>query len=199
MALRQKIRLGDVLIKAGVITQEQLGQALEAQKKMNIPLGKALVQLKFVSEENLLTSLGKQLNMPYIDMNDVKIDQAAIKKVKENVAKKHNLIPIKIENGMLTIAMSDPLNIFAVDEVTIQSGLDVVVNIASDEDIDRAIQETGSPPERIIYIGDNYFADIVGAKNAGITPVLLDPGEIFPDAECSVIRSLGEIMEMLIS
>ncbi|MBM3145843.1 MAG: HAD family hydrolase [Chloroflexi bacterium] len=63
---------------------------------------------------------------------------------------------------------------------------------------DRALRETGSPPERTIYIGDNYYADIVGAKNAGITPVLLDPEEIFPDAECVVVRSLGELREMLI-
>ena len=63
---------------------------------------------------------------------------------------------------------------------------------------DRAIQETGSSPERIVYIGDNYYADIIGAKNAGLTPILLDPGEIFPEAECAVIRSMGELREMLI-
>jgi len=63
---------------------------------------------------------------------------------------------------------------------------------------DRALQETGSSPEHIIYIGDNYYADIIGAKNAGINPVLLDPGEIFPDAECTVIRSMGELKELLI-
>jgi len=62
---------------------------------------------------------------------------------------------------------------------------------------DRAIQETGSPPERIIYIGDNYYADIIGAKNAGLTPVLLDPEGVFPNAECTVIRSMGELREML--
>jgi len=63
---------------------------------------------------------------------------------------------------------------------------------------DRAIQETGSSPEQIVYVGDNYFADIVGAKNAGISPVLIDPLGIFPDAECTVIKSLGEIEGMLI-
>ena len=63
----------------------------------------------------------------------------------------------------------------------------------------RAFKETGSSPERIIYIGDNYFADILGAKNAGITPILLDPRGIFPDADCKVIRSLGELPRMLIS
>ncbi|MBC8506673.1 MAG: HAD family hydrolase [Anaerolineales bacterium] len=61
----------------------------------------------------------------------------------------------------------------------------------------RAFEVTGSSPERIVYIGDNYYADILGAKNAGITPILLDPRGIFPDAECAVIRSLGELTEIL--
>lgn len=63
---------------------------------------------------------------------------------------------------------------------------------------ERAMQETGSSPERIVYVGDNYYADIGGANNAGITPVLLDPLGIFPDADCKVIKSLGELSEMLI-
>ncbi len=63
---------------------------------------------------------------------------------------------------------------------------------------DRAIQETGSSPENIIYVGDNYYADIIGAKKAGINPVLLDPGKVFPDAECTVVKSLGDLEEMLI-
>ncbi len=63
---------------------------------------------------------------------------------------------------------------------------------------DRAFQETGSHPERIIYVGDNYYADIIGAQNAGITPILLDPRGIFPDAECTVVKSLGELEKMII-
>ena len=63
---------------------------------------------------------------------------------------------------------------------------------------ERALQQTGSPPESILYIGDNFYADIIGAKNAGLTPVLLDPEVVFPDADCTVIRSLGELREMLI-
>ncbi|KMP12082.1 hypothetical protein UR09_01965 [Candidatus Nitromaritima sp. SCGC AAA799-A02] len=141
MAIREKIKLGDVLIKAGAITQDQLAEALQSQKKLGLPLGKVLMKLNFVSEEKILTCLAAQLKLPYLDLNDVKISQDAIKKVKENIARKHKLIPISINNGSLTIALADPLNIFAVDEVTIQSNMDVVVNIAAESDIERAIQE----------------------------------------------------------
>ena len=129
MAIRQKIKLGDVLVKAGTITEDQLQQALVEQKQKNIPLGKALVQLGFLTEEKFLSNLAEQLKIPYLDMQGIKISQDAIRKVPEAIARKHQIIPIEIENGSLKLAMADPLNIFAVDEVTIRSGLDVTCPI----------------------------------------------------------------------
>lgn len=141
MAIRQKLKLGDVLVQAGAITEEQLIQSLKEQKQSNVPLGKALVQMGFISEEKLLNSLADQLKIPYVDIQGVKFSQEAIRKVPESIARKHRIIPISIENGSLKLAMADPLNIFAVDEVTIQSGMDVVTVLAAESDIERAIQE----------------------------------------------------------
>jgi len=141
MAIRQKLKLGDVLVQAGAITSDQLNQALAKQQAKKIPLGQALVELGFITEEKFLTSLATQLKIPYLDMQGVKISQEAIRKVQESVARKHKVIPIDIENGSLKLAMTDPLNIFAVDEVTIQSGMDVITVLAAESDIERAIQE----------------------------------------------------------
>ena len=141
MAIRQKLKLGDVLVQAGAITEEQLNLSLVEQKQNNVPLGKALVQLGFITEEKLLNSLADQLRIPYLDMQGVKISQEAIRKVPESIARKHRIIPISIENGSLKLAMADPLNIFAIDEVTIQSGMDVITVLAAESDIERAIQE----------------------------------------------------------
>ena len=63
---------------------------------------------------------------------------------------------------------------------------------------DRALEITGSSPERIIYVGDNYYADILGARNAGLQPVLLDEKGVFPEAGCMVIERVGELVEMVI-
>ena len=141
MAIRQKLKLGDVLVQAGAITEEQLIQSLNEQKQNNVPLGKALVEMGFISEEKLLNSLADQLKIPYVDIQGVKFSQEAIRKVPETIARKHRIIPISIENGSLKLAMADPLNIFAIDEVTIQSGMDVVPVLAAESDIERAIQE----------------------------------------------------------
>ncbi|MEK9629590.1 MAG: type II secretion system protein GspE, partial [Nitrospinota bacterium] len=106
MAIRQKLKLGDVLVQAGAITSEQLGQALAKQKESNIPLGQALVELGYITEEKFLTSLANQLKVPYLDLQGVKISQDAIRKVQESVARKHKVIPIAIENGSLKLAMA---------------------------------------------------------------------------------------------
>lgn len=141
MAIRQKLKLGDVLVQAGAITEEQLIHSLKEQKQNDVPLGKSLVQLGFITEEKLLNSLANQLKIPYLDMQGVKISQEAIRKIPEVIARKHRIIPVDIQNGTLKLAMADPLNIFAIDEVTIQSGMDVTTVLASESDIERAIQE----------------------------------------------------------
>lgn len=141
MAIREKLRLGDVLVQAGAITDEQLKEALDDQKRSKLPLGKILVNRHLISEERLLQSLSKQLNLPYIDLEEAKIHQDALSKIKENVARKHQLIPLAIKNGRLQVAMANPLNLFAIDQVTIQSGMDVDVVIALESDIEKAVQE----------------------------------------------------------
>ena len=141
MAIREKLRLGDVLLRAGSITEEQLHEALSEQKKSGLPLGKILVQKRYLSEEKLLESLSKQLGIPIVDLQDVNPSQEALSKVKENVARRHQVLPIAIKNGRLQLAMANPLNLFAIDQVTIQAGMEVDPLIASEKDVEKAIQE----------------------------------------------------------
>ncbi|NIQ03259.1 MAG: type II secretion system protein GspE [Nitrospinaceae bacterium] len=141
MAIREKLRLGDVLVKSGMIDSEQLNEAVTDQKKNGWPLGKALVKKQYISEEQLVRTLSDQLEIPAVDLRNTPIRAEAIQTVKENLARKHKLIPVTLNNGTITVAMSDPLNLFAVDEVTIQTGLDVERMIAGESDIERAIQE----------------------------------------------------------
>ena len=141
MAIREKLKLGDVLIKAGAITEKQLMEALAEQKKTGVQLGKILLQKHYLTEDELLKSLSKQLNVPIIDLQDVNAGQDALSKVKENVARRHKVLPIAIKNGRLQLAMANPLNLFAIDQVTIQAGMEVDVMITSEGDIDKGIQE----------------------------------------------------------
>ncbi len=141
MAIREKLKLGDVLIKAGAITEEQLMEALSEQKRTGTQLGKILLQKHYLTEDDLLESLSKQLGVAIIDLQDVNASQDALAKVKENVAKRHKVLPISIKNGRLQLAMANPLNLFAIDQVTIQAGMEIDVMISSEADIDKGIQE----------------------------------------------------------
>ncbi len=135
----RKKRLGDLLVEVGIITKEQLVHALSVQKKSGKKLGEILVSEQYVTEEQIIEVLEIQLGIAHVILADYDIDTAATTLISESLAKRHDLIPIKKEGNVLTVAMSDPLNIFAIDDVKIYSGLDVEPVIASTNEIGRAI------------------------------------------------------------
>ena len=141
MAVQEKLRLGDYLIRSGTINKEQLENALQVQKQCRLQLGQVLIELKLINEEQLAAALSEQLGIPRVDLERIKIKQEAIQAVKENLARKHKLIPVEIKNGKLIVAMTHPLNLFAVDELTIQTGLEIETRVAAESEVERAIQD----------------------------------------------------------
>ncbi len=139
MFTNKKKRLGDLLVEVGIITNEQLMQALELQKSMGKKLGEVLVHENYVSEEQIIEVLEFQLGIAHVVLEHIDIDSEATKLISESLAKRHDLIPIKKHDNTLTVAMSDPLNIYAIDDVRIFSGLEVQPVIARSRDIGRAI------------------------------------------------------------
>ncbi len=125
----------------GLITRDQLNQALEKQKllKRQEALGDVLVSMGFISEKDRIRGLGEQWGVPFVDVQELEIDLSAIKLVTESVARKLKILPVARRNGKLTLAMKNPLDIFAIDEVRLMTGTDVEPCIASEEDIITAI------------------------------------------------------------
>src|SRR5881397_674968 len=105
---RQHKRLGDLLIEAQIITPEQLEQAIAHQKKAGQMLGATLVQMGAVTEQQLLQTLEQQLGLPLVDLNDTTPDEAAVARVKEEVARKYAAIPVEQDGRTLMVAMVDP-------------------------------------------------------------------------------------------
>ncbi|WP_010252558.1 GspE/PulE family protein [Acetivibrio cellulolyticus] len=132
-------RLGDLLLEVGLITPEQLENALKIQKTTGKKLGEVLIAEGVVTHENIIEVLEFQLGIPHVDLEKYNINQAATMLVPEGLARRYELIPISQQNGMLTVAMSDPLNVFAIDDVTIYSGMEVQPVIASSSEIIKAI------------------------------------------------------------
>jgi len=135
-----RIPLGEMLVKAGVITQEQLDEALEAQKSCNDRIGEILVQLGYATEDKIFLHLARQLDIPYMSLKVQRIDAKVLNLVPVEMATEYNIIPIDKIGKFITIAMSDPLD----DEVTAQveeiTGLKVQKVASTKEDIREAIE-----------------------------------------------------------
>lgn len=142
--MREKQRLGDMLVQANIITQEQLEKALVEQREKKERLGKTLTRLGFVTEETILNFLGSQMNIPYIDLEQVDIERfgkTLRDEVLEPIVKRHLAVPIGLKENVLTVAMADPLDVFAIDEIRAVTGFDVRPVVAKEEQIKEAIDK----------------------------------------------------------
>lgn len=141
---RKKIRIGDVLVAAGAITEEQLQEGLAKQKETGRKLGNALVDLGFISNDMLITVLTTQLGIDYIELKGAKIEEKVIHMVPENMVTKYQAIPIEIDPdnpNILKVAMADPLDIMAMDDIGLVTNLQVEPMLASEEGIRNAIDK----------------------------------------------------------
>ena len=132
-------RLGELLVEKGIITREQLKEALALQKSTGKKLGEVLISQNLISEAQMAEVLQEQLGIPFVDLNKVTLEPKLAEYIPFMLAKRHTLIPIKEENGKLYIAMEDPLNFAAVDDVKRVSKMDVVPLISFGEAIKNAI------------------------------------------------------------
>jgi len=134
-------KLGQLLIASNIISPPQLQEALNMQKTQGGRLGTNLVKLNYITEEKLVAFLSKQYGVPSINLNDYKIEPTVIKLVPSDMAKKYLIIPVARVGATLTIAMADPSNIFAVDDVKFMTGYNVEVVVASETAIIEAITQ----------------------------------------------------------
>ena len=140
MQQRRK-RLGDLLIDAGVLTQEQLETALRSQKASGERLGKELINLGYITEMVMIQALEFQLGIPHVDMSELVIDNDVASLIPGALAERYQIIPIRKEGPTITLAMVDPTNLFAIDDVNMITGCNVNPVIAAERDIVRAINQ----------------------------------------------------------
>ncbi|MEG1614114.1 MAG: ATPase, T2SS/T4P/T4SS family [Oscillospiraceae bacterium] len=144
--------IGEMLKEYGYITEEQIKQALTIQKQDRTKkLGQILVELGYISEKEVLDALGKRMGLQIIRLDTFKVDVRAVAKIPKQLASKYNMIAISEQSGKLTVAMSDPLNFYAVEDVRQITGMTLEVYLAESDQITKSI--------------DLYYSE-VGAKDA---------------------------------
>ena len=135
MKERLKKRIGEILVEDGVISPEHISEALEHQKKEGGMIGQILIKLGYLSEETLLAALGKQLNIPYIPLMNYSINLDAVKRFPEEFLRKNLLLIFDEDEKRSFVAMSDPLNMMALDEIEKQTKLKLQVFISTPTEI----------------------------------------------------------------
>ena len=135
------LKLGELLIKAQLLDDAQLEQALEEQKQTGGRLGEHLVRLGFVTEEDILDCLSQQYGVPSINLRHFEIDESIIRLIPSDVARKYQFIPVSKTGATLTVAMADPTNVFAMDDITFITGYRVEPVVASEEALREAIDK----------------------------------------------------------
>lgn len=136
----EKKRLGNILVSAGKITEEQLQEALRAQKVLGKKLGEILVDNNSVTEDQIIEAIEEQTGIKKIDLNNIDFDRKAITLIPQNLCNKYILIPFGFSNNKIKVALVDPLNIFAIDDVSIATGFEIESYISRKADIQKFIE-----------------------------------------------------------
>ena len=134
-------RLGDLLVKEKIITPEQLQQATKVQKETNCRLGSALVKLNFLADEDVTNFLSRQYGVPAINLSYFEIDASVVKLIPYETAKRYQILPLSRVGASLTIAMVDPTNVFAMDDIKFMTGFNIEPVVASEASILEGIEK----------------------------------------------------------
>src|ERR671912_2680836 len=140
------VRIGELLLKEKRITSDQLQQALDHQKASGGKLGLNLVKMGFVKDEEITALLSKQYGVPSINLTQFEIDPAVIKLIPAETAHKYQIVPLSRSGATLTIAMIDPTNVFAMDDIKFMTGYNVEPVVASEIGVAEAIQRYYAAP-----------------------------------------------------
>src|SRR6187402_1622205 len=135
------VRIGELLLKEKRITPDQLQEALNYQKANGGKLGFNLAKLGFVKDEELTALLSKQYGVPSINLAQFEIDPAVIKLIPAETAQKYQIVPLSRAGATLTIAMTDPTNVFAMDDIKFMTGYNVEPVVASETAVSDAIAQ----------------------------------------------------------
>ena len=134
-------RLGNLLLRAGLITERQLNDALEVHKATGSLLGRVLIDLGYATQGGILSVMAKQMGLPYVDFEQQAPTPTAISLVPRDLAVRYTLMPVEVTDNELTVAMADPQNVLALDDLRIITGCEIKPGISTKESITAAIDE----------------------------------------------------------
>jgi type IV pilus assembly protein PilB len=182
---RKSKQLGQILIELGYITPEQLETALEEHRKTPKSLGRVLIDMGMIKEADLVRALAEQVGLEFVDLNEFPIDATATVLLPEALSRRYRAIPIGERDGRLLVAMSDPANVYALDDIRTITGREVQPVVATANDVEQAIQKFAGMDSQV-----EAMATIASEAVEGENPVDLE--EALEDAP--IVKLVNAIM-----
>ncbi len=165
----RRIRLGQILVEAGLITQEQLRQALDEQRTTGERIGHVIRGMGLASPEGIAAALAQQQDIEFIRINQLTSDEAVLSHVSETLARRYQVIPVRVENRTLVLGMVDPLDLIAIDDLRRLTGMDIEPAIIISDDFQRAIAQYPTL--------DGTLSDMIGEIETRAGPDDAEPTE----------------------
>jgi type IV pilus assembly protein PilB len=190
-AKRKPKQLGQILLEEGLLTQEQLDRALEQHRNTPKSLGRVLIDLGFIRERDLVKALAQQVGLDFVDLSEFPIEAAATTLLPEALSRRYRALPIAERDGKLLVAMSDPANVYTLDDIRTVTGRDVQPVVATASDVEQAIQKYST-------LGDEVEQLASEAASAA------DVGEDAADVEAAIedapiVKLVNAIMTQAVS
>ncbi|WP_238858815.1 ATPase, T2SS/T4P/T4SS family [Clostridium sp. YIM B02569] len=183
----EKRRLGNILVNAGKITGYQLQEALKSQRTLGKKLGEILLDSKIITEEDIIEAIEQQTGIKKVDLNTINFDRKAITLIPQNLCDKYLLIPFGFDNNKIKVALADPLNIFAIDDVAISTGFEIESFISKKDDIKKfigiyyssqqvsnAALQLAKESEKLIKVSKSMTAEDINEVNSAPAVKMVD-------------------------
>ena len=193
-------RLGDLLVGVGLLTEEQLQEALVKQKESGQRLGAYLISSGEITENQLIEALQMQLGVDYIDLSKISIPPELASLVPKNIAKRHGVVPVRLVKDELILAMSDPLNFYAIEDAKKAAHKKIVPTIAQAEQVDRAINRLYGNEGAAKAIEEMRREQAVDLQQPGFASIGEQTTKIDDDANAApTIRLVNSIIERAVT
>ena len=154
-------KLGELLIETGLLDPEQLTQALKIQETTEKRLGEILIEKKFVSEEEMAFALAMQLKIPYIDLNDYPIQEKVLESIPREISYKFTCVAIELNNNILNVAMSDPLDLIMIKDLQFLTGYNIQPSISTPSQINNILQQHYNPEKTLSQVASEFEGEEV--------------------------------------
>lgn len=186
-------RIGDILVSQGKINEEQLDQALMMQKDDPREVGQVLLSLGYINKVDLARALAQRLRLDYIELTERDVDKGVAALVEQKVLRKHGVVPLRIENNRLVVAMSDPTNLLALEDLMMISGYPVTPVIALEEEIQRIHAKVFAISEQV-----SEFLEEAGKESVEGDYGEIDLGVDAGSEEAPIIKLVSSILQQAV-